>query len=535
MSPRRGGSGGGTVVLDLSDLPDDGGGGGSGGDLPGEGAAPGPRPRHRRALLAAVGGAVVVAVALGTVSVVAAHRDEARLVSAAGGLRPLDDAPGRTWSLPVSGDAGVVHRDGTVVLTGAGTDGSEDSGIEAVDAATGAVRWRVPVGGSATCDDGIGPGGDAGDAAGSGWPMTCVGLDGDTATVTLVGEDGTVVGHREEDVTGDRPLLPIAGGALVTAVRVGDPPEGGEGFAYDLDGAEPSELPPGRDVRVTVTDAATGAERWSRTLRYAEPDDPWRCVVWTDDDPVGDVAVTDLWVSGGVVQVSGCGVDAQLTPDGVRLDDPAVDDSVQPLGDGTFLREATNVTSGVVTAQEVLDGGARVLWEVPGTLLVPLASDGTGAETRLVLGDGRLTGYGPDHRARWRSPVAADAVLVQTADVAVVAAALRLVAVDLATGETRWTRELQEPVDGYQAFTDGSSAIVTTTLMGRPLDGGAGDGAPVDVDSGEVTGPSGVRVDAYDLADGAERWTVTEPPDRNLVAVAGSLLAVDGRSVSRLG
>ncbi|ROS75368.1 PQQ-binding-like beta-propeller repeat protein [Cellulomonas sp. PhB143] len=531
MSPRRrasrdvAGARGEPVSFDLGGLAD---------DAPAVVAAPAPGTapsrggrRRRRALVVVVAAGAIVAAGLVVVAVVGDDRSEARLVAAPGGLLPLPDAPAETWSVDHWNGEGLVDRGSTLVLTG--------GSLTALDPATGAERWHLETGGPTWC------GGSAGrDPRPGGWPLTCVSRDGDDTRVTLVDEGGTVVGRRDVTFPADLPLAALADGGVVSAERVGKPPAGGDGFEFDYEGStHPSTLPAGRDVLVRATDAATGEPRWERTVPYVEPQDAWPCADWSGETPVGDVSVTQLQAVGGVVQVSGCGVDAAFSQDGTRLDDPATPDRVEALADGTILRTLRDDAGDRPISQEVLDAAGEVRWEVPGQAMVPAATDGTdgpGQGTWVVEDGAALSAYDADHTRRWSERTHVDKVLVQASGLVVVARLGMLVGLDLATGQERWRTAPEADPAGSEAFTDGASAIVTSAIEGRVDE----DGEPVtdgtlDRSTSDATGPVGTRVTAYDLADGSVRWTTTAPSGADLEAVDGHLLSIEPRYLRGLG
>ncbi|ROS75370.1 PQQ-binding-like beta-propeller repeat protein [Cellulomonas sp. PhB143] len=446
--------------------------------------------------------------------IVDAGRDEGRLGQATAALAPLPAEPAPTWTVDVALD-GVVERWGALVTLHEGT-------AVARDVATGEERWSARVGDGADCGqvDGRAPATPGTD------PLVCVAGAGGERTVVVLDRDGEEVARRDLTVGGGS-VEPGADGTVLVARRTGEPVDARALLPYGWTADEQVEVPGGRGADVVAQDAVTGEERWRTRLAFLAPANIWECVGFSDDTAVVDVDRLEVSTVGGLVHVDGCGVGADLTSAGVRLDVPGSPDAVVPLEDGTYLRTAPGdgTGSGPVRGRGgtgaggdvVLDGSGEQVWRAPGSLLVPGASDGSSARTRLVRTQDGLAAFGTDGAERWRDLQDADRVLVQTVDTAVLLEGGDVTAVDLATGERRWEHEVDDGWQVESAFTDGDRAVLWTTSAGNL--------------EGERS-----RVTAYDLGDGDRAWRVGSSRIReSVVAVDGSLLRVTDDGVARLG
>jgi len=115
-----------------------------------------------------------------------------------------------------------------------------------------------------------------------------------------------------------------------------------------------------------------------------------------------------------------------------------------------------------------------------------------------------------DGRIEWTAPVPAESSgwPAATGDRVVGAVRGEVAAHDAATGETLWTVDLEEQPPGTPVVVDGTAVV------------------PV---HGVVSGDEYVRrpaVRAFDVADGAEQWSVEPPHRANGVAVAGGTAVV---------
>nr|WP_241744171.1 PQQ-binding-like beta-propeller repeat protein [Cellulosimicrobium arenosum] len=504
--------------------------------------------RHRmRAALAAAGALAVVLAGMAAVDAVTSRNDRARLVAAEGALLQADAAPHVTWSLeasfpsdPVSFVSGaVVVSDGSDVV-GYGLDSGEEAWRASFDDPTlcgPSARWpasRVRVQESLVCVPGgiVRPGGDGGEH--------------EPATVTHLGADGQVLASHEVDVDegpdpsstelGDvrwKVVAPGPDGGLLWVGRAGPVPEGqGEVVEIDPETGSPDVLGNARDAVAVMQDAATGAVRWIATVSAeSSSDTAFSCVRWdsTQDGErqEGTADLDPLWAftNGGVVVLQGCAVNASLSAStGARLDDPArADDEVVPFGD-RLLRDPTGGVvmdgaagqlydeSGEPMRSVVLADDGSEVWEAPGFVFPPSATDGT-STSWFASDEGELVAFDHAGERRWVGETAGRSgrVLVATREVVVVPTSSGLAGLDAVTGTERWTLEIALH-DVQQAFTDGRTAVLRTN-------DGTGD-----------------RLVGIDLAGGRVAWE-SDGADgySSLVAAEGRLLQLTEHSIDRLG
>ena len=178
--------------------------------------------------------------------------DEEAPEAAGAVLRPYPTAPSVAWTTPASafwsGDTSLLYGDVTAIphtvvgfravsaggtwLLAAGEPHFED--LVAVDAATGAILWRLPAGRSADPDA---------------TSEACVGVHDGLLVCQGVAGDHSVVQLRD----------PVTG-RVVRSTPAADP------FIAMTDGALVTHGARGRDLHVTVTDLATGAVRAELTV-----------------------------------------------------------------------------------------------------------------------------------------------------------------------------------------------------------------------------------------------------------------------------
>lgn len=524
----------------------------TGGDVP-DGART-PRPGRRAAVVGAV--AAGVALVLGGMLAVDAWHGRAdldRLRAAPGGVEPLPDAPTERWSADVGAMTGLAFLPGAVVAL-------EEQEAVAYSLDSGEERWRVEVGANAQCGNPImwslpsgtpdptlvcvapvleGPdGADPDGAQPTVDPMTGR-VEAAAWTVTVVDEDGEVLGRRDTTSEGGFPT-PGLGGTVVRAERVGDVPAGdGAVVEQDATTGELSDVPEGRPAVVRVEDALTGEARWEAELPFVARSG--QCVEWQEVDGVQTTraALEGLWVAAEtrVLHVEGCGVSAWFTPDGTRLDDVDVPtDGVVALGDGTYYRDPTSNAFGwgyptdldVVAAPAVLDADGSVRWEPPGPVVVPRSTDG-GPTPSLVSEGLELVAFDETGRELWRTDEVGtpDTTLVATGDTVVVSDGYGdgfLTALDATTGRERWTfdRAGAEAAAGMgqawnadTAYTDGTRAIVVVS----------------DWEAEESS------LLAIDLSDGHVAWTTEGRANRGswVAPFQGRLLQIGEDALTRLG
>lgn len=504
----RAGRRGDTVEVEL--VPDDGEGGPGAAGEPGGPRAGGRRwaarwgrlSRRTRALVGAAA-ALVVLVPLGSAAVLDAAADReraARMPGLPGGVADLSVAPDPGWEvatdegvLTVLPDGGILTRDGTDVL--------------AVDAATGAERWRRELGMLAEC-------GPAGGTAEPGSRLVCLAGPPDDRTVTVVRVDGTVLGTRGlgavesagtqvpgvgsvEGYDGERfrwslpSVWPAADGALVVL-------EPGEVLlsARSRDEARralaalsPDDLP-----TLRVVDALTGEERGAATPRLRTLDDLAGCG-GGGQEWVVDLQQPVAGTSGAYAWMSVCGTPLALGTDGEPVDLPTASTGwpVWATDGGVVVRTASGVT--------VLREGGRV--ELPGPPLGVRADDGSSDTVVSWTEDRSVVGTAPDGTPRWTAE-GLDLALDGRGELGraagtVLLAAGDLVGLDLATGQERWRRDDVLPADEETdrrvvgVLTDGRTVVLGL----RRADGY--DLVAIDAASGRTVWESGH--DGLPLAD----------------------------------
>ncbi|KZM78888.1 PQQ-binding-like beta-propeller repeat protein [Cellulosimicrobium sp. I38E] len=512
------------------------------------------RPGRRRAVVGAVAAGVALVLG-GMLAVDAWHGrgDIARLRAAPGGVEPLPDAPREQWTAEVGLTGGLALLPGSMVTV-------VDGEAVAVSLDSGAERWRVGVGKDATCGSGIfwalpsgepddtlvcvapvreAPGGIVRDRSPEIDPMTGR-IVAATWTITVVDDDGEVLGQREASTDGAL-LTPGPGGTVVRAERVGEVPAG-EGAVLETDDATgmPREIPDGRPAVVQVEDALTGDVRWEAELPFVAG--AGQCIAWGEADGEESIRadLENLWtaVETRLLRVEGCGVTAWFTLDGTRLDEAENPvDGVVALSDGTYSRDPIGYdygwgpSSGTEpnSAPAILGADGSVRWEPPGSVLSPSATDGRPVPT-LVRDGLDLVAFDVEGTELWRTSEqsTAGAVLVAAGGTLVVSNGYgdgALAGLDLTTGGERWSLDREELIAGLEvgsgwsadvAYTDGSRAIVSVS----------------DWDAGTTS------LLALDLADGGVAWTAeTAGPDGGswVAPLQGRLLRMSDTEITRLG
>nr|BFF19544.1 hypothetical protein GCM10025730_30650 [Promicromonospora thailandica] len=477
--------------------------------------------------------AAVVAVTLTTAGLVRDHQRAELMRTSPVGVASLADPPEEVWTLPFDRafgrsdfvDQPTVVMDGLLVLlptvrrdyfvlppaTGAADPapaGFDD--VTAVDPASGEVAWQVPVGEDPEC----GPSGyDATIRTGL---LTCVQGPPDAREVLAIQPDGGT-SLRRAGLSDDEQLVPGPAGLVVRLRRLGDPVEPPPAPVCDPEGVCDSLLlTEGRDVRVTGEDPLTGAELWRERVAF-EPREAASCFTpWTGTDGAQELDLDHVTASAGAetVAVEGCGVQATLSADGVRLDTAGERQAGRPawvteLGSGRFAVESGSSTSFLV------DGAGAVLGTVagypqpveaspdaPDDLLFPSSMNGAGFDA--VREDGTVL---------WTERYATR-VLLSARDVVVADRGSKLVGLDRDTGAEVWEWEHDDPrgLGLFRTVTDGE----TVASVYLPQD---------DAARGELV--------AIDLATGKERWAV--PVAGPVVAVDGNLVAITPNGLHGLG
>ncbi|WP_159792650.1 outer membrane protein assembly factor BamB family protein [Puerhibacterium puerhi] len=501
-------------------------------DAPGRGArfrAWLARQPRTRLVVAGVAALALVAGA-GVAATVADQRRVERLRALPGGVVDLATPPHAAWTTTTDGAVWPVAQVGSLLVVmeqeslwvpGAAEGGSVT--LRALDPATGEDRWSRDVPAS-TC----GPGGITRSErlvcvvrTDGGWSALVLDAAGDVvAERALPGVEGPAGLTTEGEPPPAAVAMPTADGGLLRLVRLGEPPTMPELVDEGVGDWRPRSPILARDLRVTLEDAVTGQERWSTTLAAEPTVDVHSCIsVILDGDVPRLDGDTKVWVdaSGDVVTVEGCGVSAQLTPEGVRLgggepwgvravavaDGYAVPPAAEILEDGTQSFDATGRWSLVRR-----DGTAA--GELPGPLIVPAVTDGTGEDLLFVREGGALVALRTDGLSpAWRTGRPDSGVLAQVDGTVLTVEEGRLVGLDAATGRSRWATDvgaadaqnLAMTAQGMgQAFTDGRRVVVLSPDWGS--DGSAGKLTAYDVGTGEVvwSQPFDGDVQAWTLA-----------------------------------
>ncbi|MGI5191991.1 PQQ-binding-like beta-propeller repeat protein [Promicromonospora sp. CA-289599] len=414
----------------------------------------------------------------------------------------------------------------------------------ALDPATGEDAWVVPLGDDPACGPiGISP--YEGTSARSVSMMVCLyGAAADREVVTVL-PDGTVSAPRTlapSDARRHGPARPGPDGTILRATRIG--PES----QVDLGDAECTEtgecggiVAAGRDVELRAEDAVTGEELWTVTVPFEEAE-AWECMDASWEDQSGGLAFDgqlhpDAFgarVTSDLVQLSGCGVEAAVTPDGVLLSPELRQGTgyVESLALGGYVWLGYNGPGRTVVYAD--DG--TVVVELAGHVRGPRAADGVGPDTFLGSDETgqRLLAYAADGVPRW--DVGAEALehrfLAQVGRTAVVTApGAGVRGLDIDTGAERWRWDVSAGGDeALEIFTDGRAVLLHLIQ----IDSGMRRMVSLDAATGEVLWRESdeaatVRQDVATGRIDDEQMPVV------LVAVDGHLLEVGRTGVRGLG
>lgn len=518
-------------------------------DADGPPGAPSPSdPGPWRRLALPVAG--VLAVVLGTGVAVDGIRDEARrevMRDVPGGVADLTSPLTEAWSW--QGAVGPGDEPTDVAVLGDVLAVRSDDGLVALDPASGAVAWTVPLRSDADC----GPMASTRVADLSTPTLVCVQGVGAEQEVVAVGPDGALAPPRAlhaDDARRYGAAHTGPDGTVLRARRVGPAAGVDLGDAVCTSAGECSgTVRTGRDLVLRAEDAFTGAERWTATVPFRSAD-AVQCTATYDAAWGGSASrivlsgqlAPDTFgarVTTGLVQLYGCGVEAAVTPDGTVLGT-----DVAPGRGGTWHVGAGYAVvrfDGVPRATLHAADGSPV-GRVTGYPLGPRVTDGVGPGTVLAIDEParRLRAYDADGTARWDIVLQSGGqeFLVQVGETAVVTTgAGRVRGLDLATGEERWL--WNGSIDGadgdgvyfgaasvYQALTDGETVL----LVMEGATGVARTQVALDVDTGEVV---------WHRRGGAARprgGAGSGGPDvfGGLVTVDGHLLEVTPRGVRGL-
>jgi outer membrane protein assembly factor BamB len=497
---------------------------------------------RRRKIVAVASAAGLVLASVGVVVAVDGVRDRQlrhQLVEAPGGVFSLARPPEQRWRAPLAGQEVVALMDGLLVVADRQywSEDTDDPSVTltAVDPADGSVRWSTEVEGADWCGGAPPPpAGMWGGGVSEATALVCATVEPEPG-VAVVGEDGRITARRALDDPVEGEVVLAAPGAVVRLARVGTPDEGvvvdwtlGEDFAT-------------RDLTVRLEDAVTGDVRWETTLdggtapAGTRVDSIFQCADGGPDgtsfESVSDDISGYAWEVGArALWVGACGVDATIdlvTGEVVRSTDPfdAAGDWYQGVvsldGGGYATRVPAESSSDAPLLGEVnriwrADG--TVVGDVPGSVAVPTATDGSPADVLLTTGADGLSAFDPaDTTPLWVRRGTATP-LARTERVLVVGQGTGIVGLDPRTGRELWTRPPPEPGQGpgelpsqvVRAFTDGRYVM----LMGLRDAGLVGEDGTADL-----------SLVALDLATGATVWTA-ERTAPFLQSIAGQLYEV---------
>jgi outer membrane protein assembly factor BamB len=499
--------------------------------------------------------AAVLAIALGTGIAIDGAQDHERMErmrDIAGGVADLSSPLRQTWAW--SGVVGPGETTTDVAVLGDVLAVESDDGLVALDPATGAEVWTVPLRADADCGPMVPPT----------WidpateSLVCLQGTGGDREVVAVGPDGPTSAPRALDAaTARRYGVPHTGpdGTVLRARRVGPP------SAVDLSGAVCTSadectgmITEGRDLVLRAEDAVTGAERWTVTVPFRAVD-ATQCTrtygaSWGSSQTrlvISGQLAPDAFgarVTADLVDLTGCGVQAAVTPDGTVLGaelEPGTS-LVMSLREGGYAGTSFDGVAGATLY--AADGD--VVGEITGYPRRPRAIDGS--EPAALLGvdepGRRLRAYAADGTPRWDVTLQSGGqdFLAQVGDTAVITTgAGKVRGLDLATGAERWVWDGSDPSAeddvGYfgnahvaQAFTDGEVVLLLT----EGETGSTQGLVALDASSGAVVWerPGGGTVTSFDPTD---RGLVEQGIVGGLVAVDGNLLEVTPRGVRGLG
>ena len=508
--------------------------------------SPSGRPDRRLRVLGPV--AAVLAVVLGTGLAVEGARDDARMErmrDVHGGVADVSAPLSQTWrweGLVGSREAVDEGRGSEVAVLGDVLVFQSDRELVGLRPGTGEEAWTVSLGQDPDC----GPLGAAGWSRIVTASLVCLTGPGEDRAAVLVGPGGQVSAARglaPADTERYGPPRPGPDGTVLRARRTGPASAVDRGDARCTDTGEcEGTVEAGQDLAVRAEDAVTGAERWSVEVPFrptrADQCNNWLGTAWdgspnaVDLGQMIDPGVFGARIGPDLVQLYGCGIESAVTPGGEQLGTGAQPGrgGVEILSTGGFTEVMFD--DEVRTVVYAADG--RVVGDVPGYVVEPAVSDGSGSGTLLAMGtaDAVLRAYDADGTLRWRTVTrtGGQRFLAEVAGTVLVMTGVGDVrGLDAATGATLWRWDGTEATGGYsevhyvsQTFTDGESVLLVTE------NGSGGTGlVALDAASGEVVWEQhGDTTPDGGLAQGF---------DTSLVAVDGRLLEVMPSGVRGLG
>lgn len=477
---------------------------------------------RRRVLVPVVAGLAALCLVGAGVGTARENERVELLLATPGGVRSLERPPEEVWrtSAPL---ANVGRLGGDLYSV-------EEDQVRAVDLDTGDAAWTVPLD-RPRCG-GAGP--FQRDALPATDRLTC--LTGATeAPTAVVIEAGGVVSDPVVVDPGDGKAFPGPDGTVAVARRVGPPADPGDA---DIECSPDSCTASGavgrvRDVEVTLLDGLTGDVRWTREVRSATASANferglgaglWDCQDWDVSalgvaTAAGGLDLDSFTVVGspGMLALTGCGVRATWTVDGVLLGQ----------GTGPWDLGAAAVPGGYVTTgpdglpQTFVGPDGEVLHEADGTILVPASGDGSDRGLHLVGGGGRLSAFDARWEQLWQVEQIVESILTVADGVVVGATRSAAFGLDAATGDLLWTWSVPTEVTTH----DGGELITS----GGYVDAAVTDGHRLlvltlpEAWDGDEPGAVG---HALDLGTGAVEWT--EPLSGHVaLATEGHLLMVE--------
>ncbi|MEV0949942.1 PQQ-binding-like beta-propeller repeat protein [Promicromonospora sp. NPDC050249] len=485
--------------------------------------------------------AAVLAVVLGTgfaLDGVRTVQQLDRIRSVRGGVADLSSPLAERWAWEGAvGTGGFEAYWGSVQVAALGDllVFVSDDELLALEPATGAEAWSVPLGDLPDC----GPTGYPGGADLTTVSVVCLQGAPEEREVMVVGPDGAASEPRLLDPADTRrygSARPGPDGTVLRARRVGDT------SAVDLADAVCSPtgectgtVTSGRDITLRAEDAVTGAERWSVTAPFvATP--AANCNPWQGGGPWGEVSdpVSDdplqpeafgAHISGDLVALNGCGANASVTSDGELLRGavPSGASGIVGLSTGGYLASGFDSTTDTV----VYSADGEVLGTVAGYAVEAAVVDGAGLVLSWDKDAPGVHAYEPDGTPRWDArETDTFQFAAEVGETAVVVASRGEVrGLDVATGDRRWALDIAKGADGesdvrflFRAFTDGRHVLL---LLHDET--GRFDLVSLDTVSGEL---------AWDVPIADVLGPVQDP---SLVAVGGRLLAVTQGGVRGLG
>lgn len=484
--------------------------------------------------------AAVLAIALGTGYVLDGVREAARIDAireVGGGVVDVSAPLAERWEWAGAVGSGAFGAEGGPAQVAALGDllvFVSDGDLLALEPASGAEAWAIPLGEDPEC----GPTGYPGRVPIATATVVCVSGPRADREVIAVGPDGVPSAPRAldpADLARYGSARPGPAGTVLRAERAGP---GSAPDRGDARCATPDEctgtVESGRDIVVRAADAVTGEERWTVTAGFvATPaaacttrrNRTWDGTISSVSADVLDREAFGARIGTGHVDLYGCGANASITAEGALLR------GVGEPGDGLIAGLTTGgyvaSTYGSTTHNTLYSADGEAIAELVGHAFEASVVDGVGTLLGADENGSRLHAYEPDGTPRWAGAAGSRFVwfAAEVGDTAVLLADDGGVhGLDVATGHERWVwtpaerAEDAAPWNESQVFTDGRHV-----LLRLPDEARGAVLVSLDVASGE-------RVWDAALADVLHLRQST-----SLVAVDGNLLAVARDGVRGIG